>query len=201
MDLAKVELSAEDAEAQYKTYLEIVKVRKEKQYEDLKKVYRALKNGYKVIDIFKAFEDTGVNENGDPKLAIAQADKRTVFFQKTLGGGGRFSNDSNSWKEYVTDVELPGGLLPEWTMADESKGRSTWNIKDRSLQTNVPLIPGHLLPDGKLDGYYILFEVDQWSPIAPVDDPYLLKRINANTFIVLAEWDVTDVEKIVMRGV
>lgn len=201
MDLTKVEVKAEDAEELYKQYLEVVKVRKEKQYEDLKKVYRALSKGYKVIDIFKAFEDTGMTEDGDPKLAIAQADKREVYFHKRLGGGGVFSHDQSDWKTTVKDVELPGGIFSEWLMNEPDKGRSTWNIKKRTQGTNVPLIPAHLLPEGKLENYFILFEVDEWREIATVADPYLLRRINANTFIVLAEWDVTEVEAIVMRGV
>jgi hypothetical protein len=199
MDLAKVALDPTDAEAQYKQYLEVVKVRKEKQYEDLKKVYRALKQGYKVIDIFQAFEQTGAEDN-HPKLAIAKADDRQVFFIKELGGG-RFSSENDSWRERVDDVTIPGGMFPDWELTDEARGRSNWNIKDRVITTNVPIVPGHLLPEGKLENYYVLFEAPEWNPIAATDDPYLLRRINANTFIVLAEWDVTDVEKIVMRGV
>lgn len=203
MDLKKVTLKTEDAEAEYKKYLEVVKTRKEKQYEDLKKVYRALSKGYKVIDIFKAFEDTG-SENNHPRIALARADSREVFFRKEVGGGGRFTvGDTNDWqfRETAADVVIPGGLLPEWELVDPARGRGNFNIKDRNITTKVPVIPGHLLPEGKLENYYILFEADEWNPIAATDDPYLLKRINANTFIVLAEWDVSDVEKIVMRGV
>lgn len=201
MDLAKVSLSETDAEEKYKQYLELVKTRKEKQYDDLKKVYHALKKGYKVIDIFKAFEDTGTL-NDNPKLAISRADMRQVFFTKAVGGGGRFSDVNDSWKEKVDDVNIPGGLMrSDWPLNNLEQGISNWNIKDRTVATNVPMIPAHLMPEGKLDNYYILFEVDEWNPIAAVDDPYLLRRINANTFIVLAEWDVTPVEKIVMRGV
>lgn len=203
MELAKVQIDETDAEEKYKQYLEVVKTRKEKQYEDLKKVYRALKQGYKVIDIFKAFSDTGL-ENNHPKLAIAQAHVRTVFFQKEIGGAGIFTASNLArWenKEKVDDVRLPGGTFPEWELIEPNEGVSTFNLKDKNICTNVPLIPAHLLPDGKLENYYILFEVDEWNPVAPVKDPYLLRRINANTFIVLAEWDVTEVEKIVMRGV
>ena len=56
------------------------------------------------------------------------------------------------------------------------------------------------MPTGKLDNYYILFEVVQWDDVPVAADPYLLKRINANAFVVLAEWDVTVVEQAVMRG-
>lgn len=203
MDVTKITMSKEEAEVAYKEYLEVVKVRKEKQYEDLKKVYRAISKGYKVIDIFDAFKRTS-SENNQPKLAIVRADSRQAFFQKELGGAGVFSDGNLSdWnrQEKVSDVRLPGETFSEWEMEDEARGRANWNIKERNIVTNVPLIPGHLLPEGKLENYYILFEVEEWNSVATTVDPYLLKRINANTFIVLAEWDVTDVEAVVMRGV
>ena len=43
------------------------------------------------------------------------------------------------------------------------------------------------------------FEVTQWDQV-PAADRYLLKRINSNTFVVLAEWDVTEVEQAAMRA-
>ena len=87
----------------------------------------------------------------------------------------------------------------------EEQGINEWNIgsiKRNNITAKVPLIPAVLLPESKsLDGYYILFEVEEWNEIPVAKDPYLLKRINANAFVVLAEWDVTDVELSVMRGI
>ena len=48
--------------------------------------------------------------------------------------------------------------------------------------------------------YFVLFEVAEWNEVPVAKDPYLLKRINANAFVVLAEWDVSEVELAVMRG-
>ena len=33
-----------------------------------------------------------------------------------------------------------------------------------------------------------------------IRDPYLLRRINENLFVVLASWDLTELERAVMEG-
>ncbi|MCK5019117.1 MAG: hypothetical protein KAS32_18800 [Candidatus Peribacteraceae bacterium] len=204
MDVATISMPKKEAEKAYKEYLAIVKTRKEEYVEDLKKVYHALKEGKKVIDIYDAFKKTGVNEEGDPKLAIAMADKKEVWFFKEDGGAGIFSKDK--WRdEYVVDVRLPGDTFPRWKMIKSPhaymKGERV--IKRQKITTKIPIVPAHLMPKGNLGNYYILWEVDEWKeedvPVA-AKDPFLLKRINANTFIVFAAWDLTEVEQIVMKG-
>jgi hypothetical protein len=199
MDVKTISMSENEAEDIYKQYLEVVKTRKEKYLKDLKKVYHALKNGKKVIDIYEAFKKTGVKEDGNPKLAIAQAHLGIVQFDKEVGGGGIFGEASNWRKERVIDVRLPGNTF-DWKTSEGKMAERWTEISNPTIRTNVPLIPAHLLPEGKLENYYILWEVDEWKTIAKAVDPFLLKRINANTFIVLAEWDLTEVEQIVMRG-
>ena len=199
MDVTTVSMPEEEAEVVYKQYLEVVKTRKEKYLEDLKKVYLALKQGKQIIDIYEAFKKTGVKEDGNPKLAISPAHQKTVQFKKETGGAGLFSENKNWHQEVMIDVRLPGDTFPAW--ATEKIENQTWSrIKNERIVTNVPLIPAHLMPEGKLENYYILWEVDEWLPVAKAVDPFLLKRINANTFIVLAVWDLTEVEQIVMRG-
>lgn len=196
MDIATISMPENDADEIYQTYLEAVKTRKEKYLEDLKKVYHALKNGKKVVDIFEAFKITGINEKNEPKLAIAPANLKTVFFFKQSNGAGMFAKENSRWsRDSVGNVELPNATFGEHWASDEKN-----NILNDNLQTNVPMVPAHLLPAGSLGNFHILWEVNEWLPIAKAVDPFLLKRINLNTFIVLAEWDLTEVEQIVMRG-
>jgi hypothetical protein len=198
MDINTISMSEQEAKESYKSYVEAVKTRKEKYLEDLKKVYLALSQGKKVIDIFEAFKVTGVNEEGDPKLAISLADKREVRFRKESEGGGWFSED-NAWKEKVADVRLPTNTFPKWRT--EKVENASWRrIKRPNITTNVPIVPAHLLPEGSLERYYLLWEVEEWKAQAIVKDPFLLRRVNANTFIVFAAWDLTPVEQTVMRG-
>lgn len=200
MNVATVQMDAEQAQAKYKEYLEASKKQRSKEYSAARRAYRALSKGLKVIDIYAAFERTGVkNDNSGPKLAIVQADAKEVIFIKSRNGGGRFCRpDARSWTqpEKVSDVVIPDGTFPNWEMMPNS----TWQVKDETLTTNVPFVPAHIAVPGQMQNYYILFEVDTWRKRQKVRDPYLLQRLNDNTFIVLAEWDVSPVEGIVMRG-
>lgn len=198
MKVTTVSMVEKEAKEVYESYREVVKTRKEKYLKELKKVYHALKLGKKVIDIYDAFKDTGIGEDGNPKLAIAQAHKKEIFFRKEVRGGGIFND--GGWKELVVDVRLPAETFAEWKNEKGKVATGGFDIANKEISTKVPIIPAHLMPKGKLEGYYLLWEVDEWKPIAKAQDPFLLKRVNANVFIVLAAWDLTPVEQMVMRG-
>lgn len=189
----------------YQEYSKEIKKRgddAEKYLKELKSIYYHLSQGHKVIDIFEVFKKSSLKENGDTELAIARADLKNVFFHKQSMGAGTFSVAESKWGGGAMDVSLPSGTFPEWKMIDAP---TEWNptrkvIEREVLQTKVPLIPAHIMPNGKLDNYYILFEVVEWNEVPVAADPYLLKRINANCFVVLAEWDITPVEQAILRG-
>ena len=191
-----ITMPEEEAKALYKEYLELVKTRKEKYVEELKNVYRHLSEGSKVLDIYEVFKQSGVDSKGEPKLAIAVADEKTVTFEKDRLGAGAFGD--GSWRGSIKDVYISSGVFPDWATEERSKGFVV--ITRKKIKTRVPLVPPHLMPAGKLEGYYILFEVTEWEAEAVPKDPYLLKRINLNAFVVLAEWDLTPVEIAVTRG-
>ena len=200
---ATLTISKEKAKVLYGEYLEVVKTRKERYLADLKKTYYHLSKGHKVLDIFDAFKGSGVNKDGEPNLAISVAGRKEVIFFKGDIGSGVFSDSGNGkWGTHREDVILPSNVFPDW----ETKAAPTEYNKDKidvvreTIKTKVPIVPAHLLPPGKLDNYYILFEVERWNTIPVPKDPFLLKRINANAFVVLAEWDVTDIEMAVIRG-
>jgi len=199
-------IGEEEAEKAYKDYLEAVKGRKEKYLEDLKKVYYNLKQGRKIIDVFKAMETAGVNEKGEPRLAISRAGFPYVFFKKQAIGSGTFGNNFNiEWNGFEglsnEQVILPSGTFPNWEMEKDEKGNPhRWNILKDKLKTKVPLVPAHLLPNGKLESYYILWEANEWEELPQKKDPFLLRRLSSNLFVVLAEWDLTAIEQAVIRG-
>jgi hypothetical protein len=59
----------------------------------------------------------------------------------------------------------------------------------------VPLIPPWARPKAKLSNYHILWEAD-WTDV-PVD-PALLKHLGGPLYVVLAVWDLTEVERSVL---
>lgn len=201
MNVARIEVDKDEALKKYKEYLEITKKQKSREYSAARRAYRALSRGLKVIDIYEAFEKTGLKADGTPKLAIVRADAKTVYFTKRDGGAGRFKDETPTWSQrWKDDINLPEGTFKEWEQTQPRVGSTRTSIKDPELETNVPFIPAHITVPGKLEDYYILFEVKQWKTTAKVRDPYLLQRLSPNTFVVLAEWMVTEVEAIIMRG-
>ena len=49
-----------------------------------------------------------------------------------------------------------------------------------------------------LDRYFILWEAD-WQRRAPVD-PALLRPVGGDLYVVVATWDLTDLERAVLNG-
>lgn len=209
-------MSEDEAKELYQDYAEQIKKRgddAEKYLKELKQTYFHLSQGRKIIDIFEVFKSSSLRENGDPLLGIARADWKKVFLHKERMGAATFSESESQWAsdyQNVSCVALPGSTFKDWKMRDVAEDANEWQkrnpeIQRAILQVKVPKVPAHILPNGSLENYYILFEVEEgtWSekPVPPIAaDPYLLKRINANTFVVLAEWDVTPVEQAIMRG-
>ena len=201
-----IEVGEDEARELYEDYAEQIKKRgdeAEKYLKDLKQTYYHLSQGRKVIDIFEVFKKSSLKDNGDPELAIARADLKKVFFHKQNMGAGSFTESDSLYWMKSADVSLPSGTFKEWRrIPNQSTGKwAPKTIVERErLQTKVPLIPAHILPNGKLENYYILFEVVEWNEVPVAADPYLLKRINANAFVVLAEWDITPIEQAIMRA-
>ena len=198
---AQTELEALKQAAKQNAQLE-----KEQLYKDLQKVYGHMKHGAKVIDIFASFKTAGLNADGDPKLAICRADGKICYCKKNDQGIAVFSimPFQRSWDLEVrtsyADVALPKGTF-QWTAADPSRKAEGWNIKNKTLKTTVPIIPARLLSvvKSKLGNYHILWEVEKWTP-EPPKDPILLKQLTPNLYGVLATWDLTPLERAIIRG-
>ncbi len=81
------------------------------------------------------------------------------------------------------------------------KGRQRWY--KAKYETMVPAIPFHLRPNGDASRYFIMWEVDKWSevrPRSPPGDPLLLERIAHPIYVVVAQWDLTELEKRILES-
>jgi len=52
-------------------------------------------------------------------------------------------------------------------------------------------------PKTKLEGFHTLWEVETWT-LEPPRDPVLLRRLGGDLYVVLAVWDLTDLERAVL---
>lgn len=200
METAELKFSKWEARDALAAYIQDLKG-KTPTAEDLTtmEIYRKLKMGRKVISLRDTFARAGCNRLGQPALAIARADaKRVVFIPDATNPNGTvlscFACD---------DSALRNGLVYRRDRQPKSQRffvpRHTWpGLADqrRVLRAIVPTIPPRYRPD-RPQKYHILWEAD-WEA-APVD-PLLLKRIAGDFFVVLAQWNLTTVERAVLNA-
>lgn len=183
-------------------YKAAAKAYKDPIYADLQKIYNQVKGGKKVIDIHKVIAKGGIHQNFHPKLAIAKATNKKVWCVYENVGNIRYMNNEQDWRSRIcaADIVLKD-CLP--IVPDKYLPKASWSNTGHTnkfeLSAPVPLIPAKLRPQKLTDDYYILWEVDTWQMIPPTD-PYLLRRITKNMFVVVAGWDLTEIEKAAMAG-
>jgi hypothetical protein len=145
-------------------------------------IYKRLAQGKTVIRALESIRTAGLDTEGFPKLAICRADMTNCFWEPRQGRctfGKRWvrSND----KRTNVAMDWPGLTSEKWT-----------------AEAIVPLIPVHLRPKRGMANYHILWEAE-WTKRYPVD-PYLLRRFGGDAWLVVAAWDLTDVERAVMSS-
>jgi hypothetical protein len=148
--------------------------------------YQRIAQGKVVIQALASVIAAGVNEQNLPKLAICRADATTCFYEWFRDGGARFAKDqwvkANHRKSYI---DFPPGSFPQPVQTNR-----TWS----RAQAIVPLIPIDIRPRRGLENYHVLWEA-VWQPAPPVD-PMLLRRIGeADLWVVVAAWELTEVER------
>jgi len=181
-------------------------LKKEEMRKDLLKVYGHLHHGKKIIDIYESFKKVGLNKDGDPKLAICRADAKRCFCYKFKDGSALFANQRGitAPRKIFGDIKLPPATFQYVPLKPEIPlGNWQNDIKgDKNILALVPIIPAKILVNEVsvlLKNYHILWEVEEWKPLPP-KDPILLKRLTPNLFGVLATWDLTNLERAIIRG-
>ena len=144
---------------------------------EIERLYRAIARGRKVISVAAAIEQAGADSEGHPKLAIGRADAIEISYYLP---GQEIEYYDRGWAKWKFRCPCPG--------AKYSGGKGAI----------VPHIPPHLRPPQKsLVNYWILWEAD-WKALPR--DPILLQRIGGDAWVVLAAWELTEVELSVLRN-
>ncbi len=164
--------------------------------------YEALAAGRKLLHLSKSFQLAGVDENHRPRLAIAAADREQVFCRwRSSSPFALFSSSAN----FVTSPRSRR-LVRTVNMAVPHKRRHpkldfALDVFGYAL---VPKVPADVRPvTGQLRDWYVLWEVEQWfdrpQGLTAPTDPLLLKHVAGELYAVLAEWDLTDVERAILE--
>lgn len=144
---------------------------------EIERVYRAISKGKVVINALQAIRGAGLDDKGRPRLAICQH-HATHCICYNGNGNAVFAIHNGTWQG-------TGRIRVPW--------EGPW--VNRSV-ARLPRIPPQHRP-AKWGNYHILWEAD-WEDL-PVD-PYLLRRIGRDAWVVLAAWDLTQVELSVLRS-
>lgn len=199
MNVSTLSIPKETAARKAEEYAELSGKQRSREDDALANLYKSIaKTGVKVINILDAFRATGLNEKGQPKLAIARADWQTVYFHQRANfnqwfsrsnrGGGGFGANSQ-WNKNAKASNI---VLPENTFDNEK-------LTNSNLKSSVPHIPPKLRPKINARNFHILFEVQNWETY-PVD-PFLLRRVQGNLFLIIAEWELTPLEASILDAI
>jgi len=204
MNVTPITMKRSEALAAFREYQAAVRsdrpdVRKVWKAEDvaLMQAYKHLARGTAVIDLQAAMVQAGSKLFDGcpiplPCLAIVVSDAPECHLE--LGENGEAHFATGRW---VTSrrkcVRLPPGTFP---LAGADR-RVFWQHNHKTALT--PIIPPHLRPKHNLANYRTLWEVEAWKP-EPPRDPMLLKPLGGMLYAVLATWDLTDMERAVLRG-
>lgn len=195
METANVVVPREEALRLYREYKKHAHWSKPIDHE-IQRAYQAIAKGRMVIKAMESIRLAGVNAEGLPKLAICRADAESCTV--SLGSDGsavmrdslvqtrtRRRWETGSWEiiQSKSVFTFPAGSFPK-----PPQNRS-WRA-----QGLVPPAPLHLRPKRGLQNYHILWEAI-WTKAVP-HDPMLLRRLGkADLWLVVAAWDLTEVER------
>ena len=194
MNLPTISIPRHVARQHFLDYRRAVRARVEKDDATLMTGYRALAQGKHVINGAEAIAQGGVGADGLPCLALVRADAERCFVRYHRSGAVDFGANNRAFAYRVQRSlirHFAPGTLPVWVPLPTLSW--TWI---REGEARVPMVPPRLRPAHALSNYFILWEAT-WTRLAP-KDPALLKDIGGGLYVVLAIWDLTELERMVL---
>lgn len=152
--------------------------------------YKALAAGKQLLDIHQVFRACPVDATGLPRFAIGRASWKWCHYAMNNIRAAFASHPNMLMRKGQTGKVA----IPRAFMAPGAKAVDHW----RPSRAMVPLIPAPLRPKGDLGRYHVLWEAE-WEPTPPTD-PILLCRLSGSLYVILAAWDLTDLERAVLAG-
>lgn len=190
MNVASVMIPPETAREKLKAVRTVLHRKAESEFEALERAYSAALEGSPILDLEASFEIAGFFPDGFPRLAVARADRKRVEVGTRWGRGRPLVfTTALRWTAH------PGSLRVSVRCPNSPEQRTGGT-------TLVPMIPPEVRenhPASRDKDRLILWEVEEWEP-TPDRDPMLLEHLAGNLYIVLAHWDLTELERLVMRG-
>lgn len=182
MDTLPIRIDRDKAKELYRAYLTHQNYAKPID-EEIKRAYRHIAQGRVIIQALESIRLSGLDALGFPKLALARADQKTQHVAMRADGSATMS--PQRWRSSRSKLKPTAFEFARDTFPRRS------NLYGEAI---VPLIPIHQRPKRGLENYHVLWEAD-WKMAVPID-PMLLRRLGrGDLWLVLAQWDLTEVER------
>ena len=161
-------------------------------------VFQAVADGLKVVDIGKTFALAGLNSQGLPRLAFSRTREAGYFYD---GENHIFTRQQESIEERMLagQIQSFGNFdfrLAVIRFASDCIPPIPVRSRKQDYGAACPPIPKNVVAR-KQKGDLYCWEVDEWAetPAPQYGDPVLLRPLHGKHYAVIAEWDLTDLER------
>lgn len=184
MNVPTLAMDVDVAQERYERYKAAMESR-ETTPEDAKILlgYKALAAGKQILDLHQVFRACPLDPQLRPMFAIGKASWEWCHFQAD-NNHALFTN-ANRGRGFSV-ISIPRAVMPD-----------RLKLYDR-CRALVPIIPAPLRPRSNLQRYRVLWEAE-WQAVPP-KDPLLLSRLSGSLYVILAAWDLTELERAVLAG-
>lgn len=197
MNVPRIAMSREEALRKMYAYQRAMRRSKNPELAAAEAGYAALADGCQLLDLNQAIGAGGWTPEGHPAFAVARADRRTV----------RYDLDGSRWLRFEAGKNTRTGgptLRRSIPLIHMPKQDPTWRPW-RAGEAMVPLIPADVREEARTKArfvgerhWFILWEA-VWVKVPP-KDPILLEHLAGSLYVVLAQWDLTELERALMQG-
>jgi len=194
MNVDLIKMNRDQALTQFRVYRDAVRERHSDEYSAIMHGYKALSKGYALLDLGEVMKRAGLDAYQRPRLAIARATGQHVYCRVAIDGRAQFCI-RHDWYRSSRHccISFPKGTFSPQNSTHE-KWERTWHQEAKAI---LPLIPAALRPKASLENYHILWEAE-WESVPR--DPLLLRHLSGMLYAVMANWDLTSLERAVLRG-
>lgn len=187
MQLQTLKVTKEQAAMEVVNYRRALKLRRNAEDEAILRGYNAVLKGKKLVRLSDAIKAGGLDHRHLPRLAVMRADMvgRTVEVTVFSDGSANFFVPWRPRPAKSASRAFPRDTFPR--IGEMARAASI-----------VPGIPPQFRPDpDKAYQYWILWEETNWNKQMSAD-PALLKQLKGDLYVVVAMWDLTDLERSVL---
>lgn len=209
MEVPTIEMSTEQAREKLAAYERALRRTTDPEIAAAIEGYREMAKGRTLVDIQQVFRECPVDDIGRPRLAIARADRASVrLLWPARSPWCHFLTNADlgfdrSWPELIRSIHMgrhhEHHTIKSW---NPSGGATPADLDGYAL---VPMVPPDVLRARSMRrNRWILWEVEEWSDSRltpePDRDPWLLRYLEGTLYVVVGEWELTDLERAIMRG-